>query len=67
MGASAALDANRTASSITEQVTKMLAEAEATDTQEDSRFGAQHGDELPAALARRGDRLARLQQCQDKL
>lgn len=67
VGASAALDANRTASSIDEQVTKMLAEAGATDAQEDSQFGAQRGDELPAALARRGDRLARLQQCQDKL
>jgi len=67
VGANAALDANRTASRIDEQVAKMLTEAEATDAQEDSRFGAQRGDELPAALARRGDRLARLQQCQDKL
>ncbi len=67
VGASAALDANRTASRIDEQVTKMLAEAEATDAQEDGQFGAQRGGELPAALARRGDRLARLQQCQDKL
>jgi transposase len=67
VGANAALDANRAASSIDEQVTRMLAEAEATDAQEDSRFGAQRGGELPAALARRGDRLARLQQCQDKL
>lgn len=32
-----------------------------------SRFGAQGGGELPAALARRGARLARLQECQDKL
>jgi len=67
VGANAALDANRTASRIDEQVARMLAEAEATDAQEDGRSGAQHGDELPAALARRGDRLARLQQCQDKL
>jgi len=67
VGANAALDANRAASSIDEQVTRMLAEAEATDAQEDGRFGAQRGGELPAALARRGDRLARLQQCQDKL
>jgi len=67
VGASAALDANRTASSIDEQVTKMLAEAEARDVQEDSPIGAQRGDELPAALVRRGDRLARLRQCQDKL
>ena len=54
-------------SRIDEQVTKMLAEAEATDAQEDGQFGVQRGGELPAALARRGDRLARLQQCQDKL
>jgi len=67
VGASAALDANRTASRIDEQVARMLAEAEATDAQEDGRYGAQRGAELPAALARRGDRLARLQQCQDKL
>jgi len=67
VGASAALDANRTASRIDEQVTRMLAGAEATDAQEDGQFGAQRGGELPTALARRGDRLARLQQCQDKL
>ena len=58
VGASAALDANRTASRIAEQVARMLAEAEATDAQEDDRFGGQHGGELPAALARRADRLA---------
>jgi transposase len=57
VGASAALDANRMASSIDEQVAKMLVEAEATDAQEDGQFGAQGGGELPAALVRRGDRL----------
>ncbi len=67
VGANAALDANRAASGIDEQVTRMLAEAAAIDAQEDGQFGAQRGGELPAALARRGDRLARLQQCQDKL
>jgi len=67
VGANAALDANRTASRIDEQVARMLAEAEATDAPEDGRCGAQRGDELPATLARRGDRLARLRQCQDKL
>lgn len=65
--ANAALDANRTAASVDEQVAKLLAEAEATDAQQDRQFGAQHGDELPAALVRQGDRLARLRQCQDKL
>jgi len=67
VGASAALDANRMASSIDEQVARMLAEAEAADVQEDGRSVAQGSGELPAALARRGDRLARLRQCQDKL
>ncbi len=60
VGADAALDANRTASRIDEQVAKMLAEAEATDAQEDGQFNAQRGGELPAALARRGDCLAEL-------
>src|SRR3954462_3547115 len=66
VGANAALDANRTASSLDEQVSRILAEAEAADTQEDRQFGAQRGDELPEALARRADRLARLQRCQAK-
>ena len=67
VGADAALDANRAASSIDEQVARMLAEAEAADAQKDGRCGTQGGGELPAALARRADRLARLRQCQDKL
>jgi transposase len=67
VGANAALDANRTASGLDEQVSKMLAQAEAADTQEDRQFGAQRGDELPEALARPADRLARLQRCQAKL
>jgi hypothetical protein len=41
--ANAALDANRTASTIEEQVSRMLAEAEATDAQEDRQFGADAG------------------------
>jgi transposase len=67
VAANAALDANRTVSRIDEQVTQMLAEAEARDAQEDGQFGAERGGELPAALTQRGDRLARLRQCQDKL
>jgi hypothetical protein len=38
--ANAALDANRTASSIEEQIGRMLAEAEATDAREVRQFGA---------------------------
>ena len=41
--ANAALDANRAASSIEEQIGRMLAEAEATDAREDRQFGAESG------------------------
>ncbi len=57
--ANAALDANRAASSIEEQIGRMLAEAEATDAREDRQFGAASGGcALPADLKRRGDREA---------
>src|SRR3954471_4007739 len=46
-GANAALGANRTASSLDEQVSRMLAEAEAADTQEDRQFGAQRATNCP--------------------
>ena len=66
--ANAALDANRAASSIEEQIGRMLAEAEATDAREDRQFGAESsGPALPADLKRRGDRLARLKACREKL
>lgn len=66
--ANAALDANRTASSIEEQIGRMLAEAEATDAREDRQFGAESGGPgLPADLKRRGDRLSQLKACQEKL
>jgi transposase len=65
--ANASLDATRTASTIKEQIARMLAEAEATDAQEDRQFGAERGAALHKDLARRGDRLARLKACQEKL
>src|SRR5918997_6655907 len=66
--ANAGLDANRTASTIEEQVSRMLAEAEATDAQEDRQFGAgADGPAMPKGLGRHADRLARLKACQEKL
>src|SRR3982751_5182399 len=63
--ANAALDANRTASTIAEQVSRMLAEA---DAQEDRQFGAgADGPAMPKGLGRHADRLARLTACQEKL
>src|SRR3954452_21944259 len=46
-----------------EEIAVMLAEAQATDEAEDARHGPdRHGDELPAELARRQSRLAKIQQ-----
>ena len=58
--ANASLDANRSAATIDEQVTRMLAEAESADQREDRQFGPQGREGLPRALSRREDRLARL-------
>ena len=66
--ANAALDANRTAGTIEEQVSRMLAEAEATDAREDRQFGAgAGGPAMPKGLGRHADRLARLKACREKL
>jgi transposase len=65
--ANAALEANRSAATIGEQVGRMMAEAETTDTREDRLFGPEGRDTLPKALARREERLVRLRACQAKL
>ncbi|MFY7835233.1 MAG: transposase [Novosphingobium sp.] len=66
--ANASLDANRTASPIGEQIDRVLAEAEATDAREDRQFGPDaNGPAMPGDLKRRGQRLARLKACQEKL
>src|SRR5262249_6650099 len=45
------------------QVEQMLTEAAQTDAAQDALFGPEHrGDELPAVLRRKTDRLARLQE-----
>jgi transposase len=66
--ANASLDANRTASTIGEQIDRVLAEAEATDAREDRQFGPDaNGPAMPGDLKRRAERLARLKACQEKL
>ncbi len=53
---------------IREQVDGLLADAEATDAAEDEAFGAdRRGDELPAELQRREDRLARIREAKEAL
>ena len=50
------------------QVDKLLADAEATDMAEDEAFGVdRRGDELPAELQRREDRLARIREAKEAL
>jgi transposase len=51
-----------------EQIERLFADAEATDAAEDERFGAdRRGDELPAELQRREDRLARIREAKQEL
>jgi transposase len=51
-----------------EEVKRLLAEAEQTDTDEDRRFGrSRRGDELPAELARREERLQRIAEARKAL
>jgi len=51
-----------------EQARRLLAEAEQIDKDEDKRYGrSSHGDELPAELARREDRLKRIGEAKREL
>jgi transposase len=53
---------------LAEQVSALLAEAEATDKAEDAKYGKdRRGDELPDDLARRESRLARLREAKAAL
>ncbi|MDR1189897.1 MAG: transposase [Bifidobacteriaceae bacterium] len=62
MAAPASLGANRTKETIARQVRELLAAAEEQDAAEDAEFGeGVRGDELPAGLRGRADRLARLE------
>ena len=66
--ADAALESNRTYDHIESEVKRMLAEAEAKDTEEDKLYGkGKRGDELPEELQDRGKRLARLKECKARL
>ncbi len=51
-----------------EEVKRLLAEAEQADTDEDKRYGrTRRGDELPAELDRREERLRRIQEARKAL
>lgn len=68
VAANAALAANRSHEAIEEEVRRMLEEARAMDAEEDTRFGPdRRGDELPAGLGQRAERLKRLQEGKARL
>ena len=62
IGSDAALDRNHHADWIREKVAAILAEARATDTDEDGQPGLLAADELPGQLSSSSGRLARLEQ-----
>lgn len=64
----AALEANRKLDSIREEVARIVKEAQETDAAEDRQHGKdRRGDELPAALRTKADRLRRLREAQARL
>lgn len=66
--ANAALESNRTIEGIEKEVTRLMAEAEETDTLEDKKYGAdRRGDEVPDELKGSKARLKKLQSAKEKL
>ncbi len=65
--ANASKSANRSYAAISAEVERMLAEAAAADAEEDELLGDRRGDELPAELASRSSRLARLRAAKARL
>ena len=68
VAANAALATNRSHQAIEEEVRRMLAEAKATDAEEDAHYGPdRRGDELPEWLGGRTERLKRLKEAKERL
>ena len=63
----AALDQNRTKDRIVSEVERILADVERVDAEEDRRYGDARGDELPAGLRSREERLRRLEEARRRL
>ncbi len=67
----AALAANRTHKGLDKEigreVAKMLAEAESVDREEDEKYGAKRGDELPEDMRVQKTRIERLRECKERL
>jgi hypothetical protein len=67
VAANAADKANRTLDKVEAEVAEILRQAAEADQREDLEHGHARGDELPAELARRTGRLARLRQAKARL
>ena len=68
IAANASLSATKTYQAINAEMIQLLTEAAAADACEDQQFGADaRGDELPAELASRATRRARLERCKAEL
>lgn len=68
MQANGALAANRTLAHLEQEIAKMHEEMKATDAAEDAQHGKdRRGDELPAELRGKRERLARLEQAKERL
>jgi transposase len=67
VAANAAATANRTHAKLQAQVAELLEQAAQADQAEDAEHGTARGDELPRALAGRGERLARLRRAKAQL
>jgi transposase len=65
--ANASKSANRSYAALSAEVEELLREAAAADAEEDELLGDRRGDELPAELASRSSRLARLRAAKAKL
>jgi transposase len=67
LAANAAERANRTVDKLEDEVAEILRQAAEADQREDREPGQARGDELPAALASKAGRLARLRQAKAQL
>ena len=68
MQASASLAANRTLAHLEQEIVKMQGEMKDADAADDARHGKdRRGDELPAGLRGKRERLARLQEAKERL
>jgi transposase len=67
VAANAAAAASRTHAKLEARVSALLEQAAEADRAEDAEHGHARGDELPRALAARGERLARLQRAKAQL